>query len=182
MPMNIGGATVGIFGVKKEFIRFMPGRIVGQTTDKDGNIGFVLTMQAREQHIRREKALSNICSNHAHYALRALIYLSAIGDSGLKTVANLCMENSYYFAAKLEELKGFKVVYKNNFFNEFVVEYDGDMEFEHIDKKLKDNGIVLGFKLGKYFSELDRHWLVCATEMTGKKEIDSVIEKMRNLK
>jgi glycine dehydrogenase subunit 1 len=108
MPMNIGGASLGIFGVKKELIRFMPGRIVGETTDKDGNIGFVLTMQAREQHIRREKALSNICSNHANYALRALIYLSALGDEGLKQVASLCMENAYYFAEKLDELKDFE--------------------------------------------------------------------------
>ena len=181
MPMNIGGATFGIFGVKKEFIRFMPGRIVGQTTDKDGNIGFVLTMQAREQHIRREKALSNICSNHAHYALRALIYLSAIGDSGLKKIASLCMENAYYFAEKLDKLEDFTLVKKNNFFNEFVVKYNGKMDFEEFDKKLKDNGIVLGLKLEQYFPELNKHWLVCATEMTDKTEIDLIINTIQNL-
>jgi len=181
MPMNIGGATVGIFGVKKELIRFMPGRIVGQTTDKAGNIGFVLTMQAREQHIRREKALSNICSNHAYYALRALIYLSVLGDNGLKKVASLCMENAYYFAEKLDKINGFNVVMKDNFFNEFVVKYEGKLDFEEFDKKLKANGIVLGIKLEKYFPELKNHWLVCTTEMLDKKEIDFVIEKIKKI-
>ena len=91
------------------------------------------------------------------------------------------MENAYYFAEKLSEIKDFKVVNKDNFFNEVLVKYDGKMDFESFDKKLKDNGMVLGLKLGKYFPEFENHWLVCATEMTSKEEIDLVVGKIKGL-
>ncbi|MDR0676290.1 MAG: aminomethyl-transferring glycine dehydrogenase subunit GcvPA [Elusimicrobiota bacterium] len=189
MPMCIGGATFGIFATKKEFIRLIPGRIVGKTTDKNGKEGFVLTMQAREQHIRREKAFSNICSNHANYALRALIYLSALGDKGLETVAILSMQNAYYFAEKLLNItksgkKVFNIVFEKNYINEFVLEYNFE-NFEEFDKKLKENDIVLGLKLNifeEFFKEkYIKHWLVCATELNTKENIDETIKKIQNL-
>jgi glycine dehydrogenase subunit 1 len=190
MPMCIGGATFGIFATKKEFVRFMPGRIVGKTADKNGKEGFVLTMQAREQHIRRDKAFSNICSNHANYALKALIYLSAIGNEGLKNVAILNMKNAYYFAEKLASIKNqkneniFEIVYKDNFFNEFLLKYNFS-NFDEFDKKLKEKNIILGLNLNKIDSlnlnslNLKNHWIVCTTELNTKEKIDKTIEKIK---
>ncbi len=180
LPMCVGGATLGIFAAKKEFARFIPGRIVGETTDSDGKKGFVLTLQAREQHIRREKALSNICSNHANYALRALIYLASLGDSGLKKVAEICAQNAYYFANEISKIKNFRLVFENNFFNEFIIEFSGSKsEFDFIDEKLKKEGIDFGVKLEKYYEKFKNCWLVCTTEMKSKEQMDLVVNRLK---
>ncbi|MFC1484873.1 aminomethyl-transferring glycine dehydrogenase subunit GcvPA [bacterium] len=182
LPMALGGATLGIFAAKKKYIRLVPGRIVGLTSDDEGNKGFVLTLQAREQHIRRSRALSNICSNHANCALQALIYLSCMGEKGLERVANISLANAYYFAGKLDEINGFEVVYKRGFFNEFVVRLDENLNFDKINKRLNDQGIILGLELGKYFDDMKNCWLVCVTETKSREELDRVDRIITNLK
>ncbi|MFC1566484.1 aminomethyl-transferring glycine dehydrogenase subunit GcvPA [bacterium] len=179
LTLSFGGSTLGFFAAKKDFIRLVPGRIVGRTTDKDGNEGYVLTLQAREQHIRRARALSNICSNQAHCALRAAIYLAAMGKTGLRTAALSSMKNAYYFANQLDQIEGLSVVNKKGFFNEFVLKIDDNIDFEKFDESLKLKNILLGIKLLKYFKEYENHYLVAVTETKTKDELDKVIEIVR---
>jgi glycine dehydrogenase subunit 1 len=181
LEKSFGGSVLGMFGCKKEFARFIPGRIVGRTTDKDGNQGFVLTLQAREQHIRREKALSNICSNHAWCALNVLIYLSCLGDKGLEDVANTCVDRAYYFANELEKTEKVSVLYKKGFFNEFILKLDDKLDFDKVNLQLKEQGIILGLPLKNYFNEFSNCWLVSVTEKKEKEDLDKTIKIIQNL-
>jgi glycine dehydrogenase subunit 1 len=154
-PQNFGGPGLGIFAAKKESLRQMPGRIVGATTDTEGKRGFVLTMATREQHIRRERATSNICSNEALCALAACVYLSAMGKQGLRKVAELCLQKANYLKKKL----GDKVLWPNTpSFKEFVFK---------TDKKV-------GLDLGVHFSELKNSKLLCVTELAKKESLDNL--------
>ena len=160
-PLSFGGAYLGYYAVPKKDVRKMPGRIVGQTTDRKGNIAYVLTLQPREQHIKRERALSNICSNQALCALRAAAYLAAMGGSGLYRVALNSYQNAH-FAAKEFEKAGLKI--KNGeFFNEFVTISDG--KSEKIEAALKAEGILSGLKLNA------DEMLWCFTELNGRADI-----------
>jgi len=152
---------------KSSMTRKLPGRIVGQTVDSEGNRGFVLTLQAREQHIRREKATSNICSNQAHCALTAAIYLSAMGSVGLKQAASLSTSKAHYLANQLGEI-GLDLVYQKEFFNEFVTKCDSDLK-NKILQKLEEHSI-----LGPLPIEEGLLW--CCTEVNSKEEIDKVVE------
>lgn len=147
-PQNFGGPGLGLFALKKEFIRQMPGRVVGESVDLDGKRAFTLTLSTREQHIRREKATSNICSNEALCALAACVYLAVMGKQGLRKVAELCLQNATYLKKKLGDSS-----FSAPTFKEFVVK---------TDKKI-------GLDLSKYYPELKGHRLVCVTEMTKKK-------------
>ncbi|MFH1715578.1 MAG: aminomethyl-transferring glycine dehydrogenase subunit GcvPA [Elusimicrobiota bacterium] len=171
-----GGNTLGIFAAKKEYVRYIPGRIVGKTTDANNNDGYVLTLQAREQHIRRAKALSNICSNQAWCALNAAIYLSLMGANGLKQTALKCMQNAYYLADGLDKINGLSVKFKKGFFNEFVLSLDNTKNFEMAQKLLEQENIVLGLPLKIKGFELS--WLVSVTETKSKSVLDLVIEKV----
>jgi len=166
LPQSFGGPYLGIFAVKKDHLRLMPGRIVGETVDTKGRRGYVLTLQAREQHIRREKAFSNICSNEALCALAATVYLATMGKSGLRAVANLCLQKTNYAKKKL--LK--QVVFRSPSFKEFVLKISKPVD--QINQLLLDNKIIGGLDLGKYYPELKDHMLIAVTEMVKKEDID----------
>lgn len=174
-PMNFGGPHFGFLAAKTELVRKMPGRIVGQTSDHDGRRGFVLTLQAREQHIRREKAVSNICSNQALNALAATVYLSVMGKQGLKDVTELCLSKSHYAYSKLIDTGKFEKVHEAPFFKEFVVRAV-DEPVESINRRLLDNGIIGGLDLERYYPEMKNCWLVAVTEKRTKEEIDALAE------
>lgn len=165
LPLSFGGPYLGFMASTKDMMRKLPGRIVGETVDNDGKRGFVLTLQAREQHIRREKASSNICSNQALCALTASVYLSAMGPEGLKQTATLCTSKAHYLKNALEEA-GLKSVYDKPFFHEFVTECPVDAEklMEHLEA----HGILGGLVLP------GNRILWCATEMNTKAEIDQL--------
>lgn len=168
LPQNFGGPYLGIFAVKKEYLRLMPGRIVGETVDSKGRRGYVLTLQAREQHIRREKAFSNICSNEALCALAASVYLATMGRSGLREVADQCLKKANYAKKELSKL----VAFKSPSFKEFVIKTSRPVE--QINKRLLDNNIIGGLDLGKLYPELKDHMLIAVTETIGKGSINKL--------
>src|SRR3989339_831340 len=170
-PQNFGGPGLGIFAVKEKYLRNIPGRLVGKTVDKDGKEAYCLTLQTREQHIRREKAGSNICSNEALCALAAAVYLSSLGAKGLKKVAESCYEKAHYLADKLKDRVLFK---KALFFNEFAIKVDRPVS--EVNQKLLENGIIGGLDLGKIYSTLKNHMLVAVTETTKKEDMDKFVE------
>ena len=172
IPMSFGGPHCGYFAVSKKFMRKIPGRIVGQTADEEGQRGFVLTLQAREQHIRRDKATSNICSNQALNALASSICMSALGKQGIRHMAQLNIEKADYMAKALAK-KGFTVINKAPFFNEFVVELPRPVK--EVNAKLLEAGIIGGFDLGTDYG-LENQMLVAVTEQRTKEEIDQFIE------
>jgi glycine dehydrogenase subunit 1 len=179
IPMSFGGPHCGYFAVNKKLMRKIPGRIVGQTADEQGKRGFVLTLQAREQHIRRDKASSNICSNQALNALASSICMTALGKHGIRHMAQLNIEKADYMAKRLQE-KGFIIKNHAPFFNEFVVELP--LSVSELNAKLLEAGIIGGFDLGDDY-EADNQMLIAVTEQRTKEEIDqfvSVLEAVVN--
>lgn len=171
LPLGFGGPYIGFMACASKLMRRLPGRIVGQTTDDKGERAFVLTLQAREQHIRREKASSNICSNEAHCALTAGVYLAAMGADGLAEVARQCMSKAHYLKGRLSEI-GFKPVYDTEFFHEFVTSCPTDSS--DILKKLEDNGILGGLPLD------GNRILWCVTEKNTKDDMDRLCDILNN--
>ncbi len=171
LPLSFGGPYLGFMATKKKYLRQMPGRIAGATTDAKGRRGFVLTVQAREQHIRREKATSNICTNEALCALSASIYLSLLGKSGLKEVAQLCMDKAEYAKERLDIIPGVTAYRDAETFNEFSCELPVDAG-EAVGK-LIEKGFAAGFPLGRYYPGMENHLLVAVTEKRTKEEIDA---------
>ena len=172
MPLSCGGPYIGFMACIESMVRKLPGRIVGETTDIDGKRAFVLTLQAREQHIRREKASSNICSNEALCALTVSVYLSVMGSKGITEVATQSMSKARYMAEKLEEV-GQKLKYDKKFFNEFVT--ISNKPVNSILKALEDKGILGGYPIS------DKEILWCCTEMNTKEEIDEVINVLKEV-
>jgi glycine dehydrogenase subunit 1 len=177
-PVSFGGPFLGIFATKKAYVRKMPGRIVGQTADSRGERGYVLTLATREQHIRREKATSNICTNQSLCALRASIYLSVLGKRGFREMALINLRNAHYAKEKLGRLKEFKVQ-KVPVFNEFVVK--SSRPVSEIREALMDHDIVGGLDLAQFFPDLKDHMLFCVTERNNHKEIDRMCDILRGL-
>jgi len=169
-PMNYGGPYLGIFASTNKFLRKIPGRLAGATVDKEGKRGFVLTLQTREQHIRREKATSNICSNEALCALAAAVYLVCLGKN-LKKLAELNFRKAQYLKQKLAELKGWEVVFPAPVYNEFVIRCPNPQK---VNQKLREEGIIGGYDMEKDYPELKNTLLFCATEMLTKEDIDKV--------
>jgi glycine dehydrogenase subunit 1 len=178
IPLSFGGPYLGFMAVRKKFVRKMPGRIAGVTTDEEGRRGFVLTLQTREQHIRREKATSNICSNEALCALRALIYMCLLGKEGIKKVARVCMEKSEYTKQKLEAIKGVEVKRSSPTFNEFIVRLPKDPN--EVIGQLITKRIAAGFPLGRYYKDMADYMLVTVTEKRTRREIDMFAEAMED--
>lgn len=171
-----GGPYLGIFATKDKYLRRMAGRLVGQTVDTKGRRGFTLTLQAREQHIRREKATSNICTNQALNALAACVYLSTLGAAGLRKVAELCYQKAHYAAKKINALPGFRVDLKKEFFNEFVVECPAPVA--RINLGLQAHKIIGGYDLSREYPHMKNAMLVAVTEMNSKAQIDQLVRSL----
>ncbi|MDS3984721.1 aminomethyl-transferring glycine dehydrogenase subunit GcvPA [Staphylococcus capitis] len=177
IPTQFGGPHCGYFATTKKLMRKVPGRLVGQTQDDEGNLGFVLTLQAREQHIRRDKATSNICSNQALNALASSIAMSALGKQGMYDIAVQNLKHANY-AKQLFKHKGFEVL-DGNSFNEFVVKFDEPIK--EVNLKLADQGIIGGFDLSEVSDDFNNHMLVAVTELRTKEEIDNFVQKAGEL-
>ncbi|MDD5727480.1 MAG: aminomethyl-transferring glycine dehydrogenase subunit GcvPA [Victivallales bacterium] len=170
--LNFGGPYLGIMAVTEKLMRKMPGRICGRTVDSDGRDGFVLTLQTREQHIRRENATSNICSNENLCALNALVYLACVGKQGLIRVAELCAAKAAYARNLLLAVDGVEAVGGEAFFNEFVVKLPGDAA--EITGRMIDKGFAAGFPLGRYYPDRKDQLLIAVTEKRTKEEIKAL--------
>lgn len=169
LPLSFGGPYLGFMATRRKHIRKMPGRIVGATTDRQGDRGFVLTLQTREQHIRRQSATSNICTNQALCALGALVYLCLLGKEGLKDVARLCADKAEYARQRLEAIPGVEVRRGSPTFNEFCVSLP--VEAGELVGRMIEQGFAAGFPLGRYYPEMSRDLLVAVTEKRTKEEI-----------
>ena len=176
IPRSFGGPALGMFATLMKYVRNMPGRLVGQTTDLDGERGFVLTLATREQHIRREKATSNICTNHSLCALAAAIYMASLGGTGIRDLARLNYDKSEYLKGALRKA-GFAIPFSQSTFNEFVVEFkDG---FDKTYQRLTAEKIIAGLPLECYYPELANHYLLCVTETISKQDMDMLVQKLK---
>ena len=176
IPVSYGGPYLGIFATREKFVRGMPGRLVGETVDLEGKRGFVLTLATREQHIRREKATSNICTNEGLCALMATVFLSCLGKEGLRELATMNLSKTEYAKKAVSRISGCHPVFSSPTFNEFVLRIDGDPE--KVLERLRRERIVGGLPLGKFYPELRHHLLITATEMNTKEEIDRWAEAL----
>jgi glycine dehydrogenase subunit 1 len=173
IPMSFGGPHVGFFATREKYVRQMPGRLCGVAYDKNGNRGFVLTLSTREQHIRREKATSNICTNQGLIALAATIYMEAMGKKGLKEVAEQNAAKAGYAKTKIAELDGFSVPFSSPVFNEFVVR--GPRPATEVLEAVREKGIIGGLALSKYYAGHDNDILIAVTETASRENIDKLI-------
>ncbi|TKJ41786.1 glycine dehydrogenase (aminomethyl-transferring) [candidate division LCP-89 bacterium B3_LCP] len=177
--LNYGGPYLGIFAVKKPLMRRLPGRIIGATVDNQGRRGFVMTLQTREQHIRRDKATSNICTNESLCALAACVTLELLGEEGLKEMAELCLQKAHYLADNICAIEGFELAYKQPFFKEFAVRYTG--EVEKLTDKLADKGFLVGPGLVRFSDDWKDLLLFAVTEKRTKVEMDRLVETLRSI-
>ena len=177
IPPSFGGPYLGIFACKKKYLRQMPGRIVGKTIDQDNNSGFVLTLQAREQHIRRETATSNICTSAALIALTTTAYLACLGKQGLKYISELCYYKSHYAASSIQSIPGYTLPFKGTFFKEFVIQCPRHPK--EINSILKQNNIIGGYDISDLITN---GMLLCFTETNTKSEIDQLISTLKSIK
>ena len=176
MPASFGGPGLGMFGCRDKFVRSMPGRLVGETTDLDGERGYVLTLSTREQHIRREKATSNICSNQGICTLTAAMYMASIGGTGLRKMARLNYDKAEYLKQGLQDT-GAACSFSAPTFNEFVVEFGDD--FKPVQKRLFEKGIVAGLDLAQFYPDFKNRYLFCVTETASKEALDTVISEVK---
>ncbi|TWH60172.1 glycine dehydrogenase (decarboxylating) alpha subunit [Desulfitobacterium sp. LBE] len=179
-PLNFGGPYLGFLACREKYVRRMPGRIVGATKDKNDKKGYVLTLQAREQHIRREKAASNICSNEALCALAFTIHLSGLGKRGLKEMARLNLQKAHYGAEEIGKLPGMSLAFQGPFFHEFVIKTE--VSPRKINEALLSHKIIGGLELSRFYPELDQHLLFCVTETKTKEDIDRLVAGMGEIK
>jgi glycine dehydrogenase subunit 1 len=176
IPLSFGGPYLGIFAVKNELVRKMPGRITGVTEDSEGKRGFVLTLQTREQQIKREKATSNICSNQGLYMLAATVYMATLGKRGFKDVAAQCLNKSHYLAEQIKKIKGFSLLNDKPFFKEFLVKTPVPAK-QIVDEALK-NGILAGVDTAR-FPECKEGLLIAVTEKRTKEDMDKLVEVLK---
>lgn len=177
IPRSFGGPGLGMLASRQKFMRSLPGRLVGQTKDLDGRRGFVLTLATREQHIRREKATSNICTNNSLCALAAAMYMASVGGTGIRELARLNYDKAEYLKAELKKA-GFSLGFDSPTFNEFVVGFPPGFKSTH--EELLKKGIVAGLSLGSYYPELADHYLLCVTETSSKEDMDTLVREVRS--
>ena len=178
--LNFGGPYLGFFAIRKKYVRKMAGRVVGQTVDVEGNRGFVLTLSTREQHIRREKATSNICTNQGLVALAAAVYMAALGKCGMRQVAELCYHKAHYARRRIADINGFSVLDDKPFFKEFAVRCPRPVS-EINDYLLDEWGIIGGYDLSRDYPHLNDYMLLCVTEMNPREEIDLLVEALKEV-
>ncbi|NQW23295.1 MAG: aminomethyl-transferring glycine dehydrogenase subunit GcvPA [SAR202 cluster bacterium] len=177
IPPSYGGPYVGLFATKQQYIRQMPSRLSGRTVDKNGKIGYVLTLQTREQHIRRERATSNICTNEALYALASTVYLSAMGKQGMRQVAELCYHKAHYAASQISDLPGYSLPISSPFFQEFVIQCP--VAPAEINRKLMEKNILGGLDVS---NQMANGMLLCVTEVSIKEDIDALVAALAEFK
>lgn len=177
IPQSFGGPGLGIFASLKKYVRNMPGRLIGQTVDRSGKRGFVLTLATREQHIRREKATSNICSNQGLCATTATMYMAALGRTGFRELAELNYDKAAYLKSELKKA-GFAISFSSPSFNEFVVKFPAG--FGTIHNNLLQKKIVAGLSLAPYYPELVDHYLLCVTETSSKEDMDVLVKEIKS--
>ena len=174
IPLQFGGPYLGLFATKMQYVRKMPGRLVGQTVDAEGNRAFCLTLQTREQHIRREKATSNVCTNQGLLALRASVYLAAMGPAGLRQAAQLCYNKTNYLVDRLNVAGLPRRFPQQAFFNEVLVQLNRPVE--QVLDEAHDAGILAGYALGREYPELADCLLIAVTEKRTRAEMDKLVE------
>ncbi|RME87314.1 MAG: aminomethyl-transferring glycine dehydrogenase subunit GcvPA, partial [Anaerolineae bacterium] len=174
IPLSYGGPYLGFFTTRKQYVHKMAGRLVGETVDSRGQRAYVLTLTAREQHIKRERATSNICTNQGLMALAAAVYLSMLGKNGLQRVAELCYHKAHYAAQRIAELPGYELAFEQPFFHEFTVRCPKPVA--EINEHLLEHGILGGYDLSQDYPSLANHTLLAVTEMNTKEEIDYLVE------
>lgn len=180
VPLSFGGPYVGLFATRDKYARQIPGRLVGEAYDKKGRRGFVLTLATREQHIRREKATSNICTNEGLIALAATIYLETMGRRGVQEAAQQSAQKAHYAASELAKLEGFSLPFSGPYFNEFVVRAPGAAN-ELLEKLAREKGIDGGIVLSRFDSNRPNDFLVCVTEMNTREQIDALVKGIESL-
>ncbi len=179
VPLGYGGPYLGILACREEFVRKIPGRLVGQTTDRNGKRCWVLTLQTREQHIRREKATSNICTNQGLLALRAAVHLTALGPRGLRETAELCLRKAHYAADRLAAVPGVSLRFRRPFFKEFTLSVAGKVET--LLARLRGRGYLAGLPLGRWYRQFGNCLTVAVTEKRTREEIDGLVEEVRGI-
>lgn len=175
LPRSFGGPGLGMLGTRQAHVRSLPGRLVGKTVDQEGRQGFVLTLATREQHIRRERATSNICTNNSHCALRAVMYMAALGKTGFRELAALNRDKAAYLKQALAAA-GHRIPFTRSTFNEFVVDFGTG--FEAVHRRLQATGIVVGLHLAPYYPELEGGYLLCATETASRQDLDLLVKEV----
>ena len=180
IPLSYGGPYLGIFTIKDKYVRKLAGRLVGETVDEEGTRAYVLTLTAREQHIRREKSTSNICTNQGLMALAATVYLSLLGKSGFKQVANLCYQKAHYAAEQIAKLPGFELAYPNTpFFHEFVIKTPKPVN--EINLHLEHHWILGGYDLSQDYPEMENQMLIAVTEKISREDINEFVAALEEV-
>ncbi len=175
LPRTFGGPGVGLFACRSQFVRSMPGRLVGRTVDRQGRRGFVLTLATREQHIRRERATSNICTNQGLCATAAAMYMATLGGTGFRRLAQLNYDKAGYLRSELHKA-GVAIAFEAPVFNEFVIRLNEDSK--KLYSQLIDKKIIAGLALDKYYHELENHYLLCVTETSTKADLDILVKEV----
>jgi len=179
IPLSFGGPYLGFFTTLKKYIHKMAGRLVGETVDNRGQRSYVLTLTAREQHIKRDRATSNICTNQGLLALASAVYLSLLGQKGFKQVAELCYNKAHYAAEQINKIEGYSVCFDTPFFHEFSVCCPRPVS--EINEHLLEHGIMGGYEVGKDYPSLKDRMLIAVTEMNSKEEIDLLVDVLKEV-